>query len=576
MASPFINRIIQELGFTPAHIEQAKHLAREKNIQFIHALEALKVVDAVKLFTVFSECHGIQFANLDGMDIHDNIINLIPKDVAMKSRVIPIDRVGNHIIIAMENPNDLKTIDLIRFKTGYSAKPVIAPEEAISNALRKYYSIRGLDVPSGDTKANMPKNTGDMQVERSIINDSAPSSEEDGPIVKLVNQILLLCFAKKASDIHIEAYEKFMRIRLRIDGVLHEVVRPPVEYKASLTTRIKIMANMNIAEKRKPQDGGIRVEINGRPIDFRASALPTIYGEKIVLRILDKSSLNVDLTKLGFEQDDFDKFKESISRPYGMVLVTGPTGSGKTTTLYSALAELNKSTDNIVTAEDPVEYNIEGINQVQVNPQIEFGFAEALKSFLRQDPDVIMVGEIRDIETGEIAMKAALTGHLVLSTLHTNTAPDTVVRLQNMGLETFNLISALNSIVAQRLARKICTKCRIVDESITPEILIDIGLHPQYAQRVKAYKGRGCSACSNSGYAGRMAVHEVMVINDPIREAMMRGAPAMELKKIAVAHGMRTLRQNAINKMIRGEIDVAEVVGNTGSDTEKSTKISAA
>lgn len=359
---------------------------------------------------------------------------------------------------------------------------------------------------------------------------------------------------------------------MRVDGTLHEIARPPAQFKAPITSRFKIMAGLNIAEKRLPQDGNISVTIENRPIDFRVNTLPTVFGEKIVLRILDKSALNVDLTKLGFEQDDFKRFANSIHQPYGMILVTGPTGSGKTTTLYSALADLNKISDNIMTAEDPVEFTIDGINQVQINTQIGMTFASALRAFLRQDPDIIMLGEIRDLETGEVAIKAALTGHLVLSTLHTNSAADTIVRLQNMGIESFNVISALNVIVAQRLARKICDSCREVDDSVTPEFLIELGIPKKVVHQAKAYKGKGCRKCGQTGNKGRVAIHEVMTISDDLRAAIMRGEPAMTLKKIAMTNGMRTLRQNALNKLIRGEIDHLEVIKSTSSDSDEKDK----
>ena len=371
-----------------------------------------------------------------------------------------------------------------------------------------------------------------------------------------------------ASDIHIEPYETFVRIRLRIDGVLHEIARPPINYHGALTSRFKILGSLNIAEKRKPQDGNINVTIMDKPIDFRMNTIPTVYGEKIVLRILDKSALNVDLTKLGFEQNDFKIFKDSIHKPFGMVLVTGPTGSGKTTTLYSALSELNQVSDNIMTAEDPVEFTVEGINQVQVNEAIDFTFSDALKAFLRQDPDIIMVGEIRDRVTGEIAIKAALTGHMVLSTLHTNSAPDTITRLMNMGLEPFNLIAALNCVVAQRLARKICDNCRVEDTRMTKENLMKLGLPAEMAEKAKVFRGEGCNRCSKTGYKGRTAIHEVLLITDDIKQAILDGASSLKIKEIGINNGMNTLRVNGLKKLLRGEIDVNELTKNTASDDE--------
>ncbi len=565
MEKIFQQKLMQELGVSAETFEQALRQAKEKNSVLVHVLIEMGVGDPEKILQIFSKSYNIQYANLASMDIPENIIDLIPKDLAQRSVIVPIDRVGNHIIIAMANPHDLKLIDLIRFKTGYSPKPVIAALPDLNAALERYYKVKAFDIT--DFSASKGEVVTRRKEARAVISETS-ETDQSTPIIRLVDQILLQCVARQASDIHIEPYENQLRVRLRVDGELIEIARPPVEFTSALTSRIKIMAGLDIAEKRLPQDGGIRVTIANKPIDFRVNSLPTIHGEKIVMRLLDKSSLRVDLTKLGFEKDDYERFREAIYRPYGMVLVTGPTGSGKTTTLYSALAELNKITDNVVTAEDPVEFNLEGINQVQINAQIEFDFATALRAFLRQDPDVIMVGEIRDLQTGEIAIKAALTGHLVLSTLHTNSAADTIIRLQNMGLEPFNLISALNAIVAQRLTRKICDKCRVPDETIKRDHLIQLGIHPNFVDKIKTFRGSGCSNCNKSGYRGRIAVHEVMVLNDPIRDAIMKRKTSVDLKKIAMQHGMRTLRQNAINKMVRGEIDFWEVVKNTASDTD--------
>jgi type IV pilus assembly protein PilB len=374
-----------------------------------------------------------------------------------------------------------------------------------------------------------------------------------------------------ASDIHVEAYETELRVRLRIDGALRELTKLKIGWKEPLITKMKIMAKMDIAEKRLPQDKNMNLLIGGRPIDFRVSSMPTAFGEKMVLRILDKGSLQTDMTKLGFEPDDLVKFKDSIAQANGMVLVTGPTGSGKTVTLYSALAELNKITDNIVTAEDPVEFTLHGINQVPIRNEIEFTFAKALKAFLRQDPDVIMVGEIRDFETAEIAMKAALTGHMVLSTLHTNSAPETITRLLNMGVEPFNVVSALTCVVAQRLIRKVCSKCAERDPDVTTEVLIDLGFSPEYADQIVPMKGKGCFACNNSGEKGRTAIHEVLVMTDDVKNAVARRLPPMELKTVCMASGMRTLRQAALMKMAKGIISAKEVVSMTMPDDDRPT-----
>ncbi len=565
MIQQFNETVLKNLNVDPKVMLDAETLARQKSILLVHALIRLKASDSTKLLTAWAQAFHLKIADLDSMDIPNDIINLIPDQLAKQARAIPIDRVGNNIIVAVENPQDLHTVNLLQLKTGYLLKTVLASEEKISNALSRYYGHKNLDMDrfnrpgTTQTKAKLPE-------QRLVITSDNASTSEDAPINSLVDSVIRACVERGASDIHVEPYESYMRIRLRIDGTLQEIARPPGTMRAAIASRFKVMAGMKIEEKRLPQDGNINVVIDSRPIDFRINTLPTVHGEKVVLRILDKSSLQVDMTKLGFEADDLKRFKGAIHNPYGMVLVTGPTGSGKTTTLYSALAELNQVSDNIITAEDPVEFTLEGINQVHVRPDFGLTFADALKAFLRQDPDVIMVGEIRDKETGEIAIKAALTGHMVLSTLHTNSAADTIIRLQNMGLESFNLVSALQAVVAQRLARRVCASCRVHDTTIRPEDLISLGVDPTTAAQAKVYKGAGCHVCMQSGYKGRTAVHEVMVINDEIRKAIMDGAPSMELKRIGMKTGMRTLRQNALIKMLRGETDPLEVVSVTSSD----------
>ncbi len=566
MLRQFQDIAVNQLRVDPKVLQEAENLARTKNILLVHALIRLKATESNKLLAAWAHCHKLQIADLDAMDIPLDIIALIQDQVARQARAIPIDRVGNNIIVAVENPHDLNTINLLQLKTGYSLKTVLSAEEKMNKALVKYYPQRGLEMDKFN-KTNTTQVKSKVAEQRLVIDDN--SNADDGPVNDLINRIMMACLQRGASDIHVEPYESYMRVRLRIDGALQEIARPPAHMKAGMASRFKVMAGLKIEEKRLPQDGQISVQIEGKPIDFRINTLPTWHGEKVVLRILDKSSLQVDMTKLGFEADDLKRFKDSIHKPYGMVLVTGPTGSGKTTTLYSALAELNQVADNIMTAEDPVEFTLDGINQVHIRAEFGLTFADALKAFLRQDPDIIMVGEVRDKETGEIAIKAALTGHMVLSTLHTNSAADTIVRLQNMGLESFNLISALQCVVAQRLARRICVNCKIVDNSIKPEYLMSIGVPRDVASTAKALKGKGCDYCGGTGMKGRIAIHEVMVINDELRAAIMKGAPAMELKSIGMRAGMRSLRQNGLIKMLRGEMDVLEVVSNTASDDEK-------
>ena len=402
---------------------------------------------------------------------------------------------------------------------------------------------------------------GTQNVDLSFLEDAA----EQAPVVKLVNHILMDSIRKQASDIHIETYEKSMRVRFRIDGVLYEIMRPPIQLKNAIISRLKIMSRLDIAERRLPQDGRIKLKAKGREMDFRVSVMPTLFGEKVVLRLLDKSGLQLDMTKLGFEDQQFKAFKEAISLPFGMILVTGPTGSGKTTTLYSALSALNKISENISTAEDPVEYNLTGINQVQIHDSIGLNFAAALRSFLRQDPDIIMVGEIRDFETAEVAVKAALTGHLVLSTLHTNDAPSTINRLLNMGVESFLVASAVNLVLAQRLVRRVCNECRVADD-VAPETLLDLGVKDDEIGTFTPYRGKGCPVCNNTGYRGRVALYEIMIMHDQIRELVLMGASAAEIKRESIRLGMLTLRRSGINKLMLGVTSVEEVLRSSAKD----------
>jgi type IV pilus assembly protein PilB len=569
VSSPVKNHLLASKVLSDADYKRAEELAAKENINLMHAIERLGSLSEEKVLEIFSKFYRVPKTNLGEMEIPRGIIDLIPRELALKHRVVPIDRAGNNIILATGDPWNQDAISAIRFVVGFFPKPVLASELRITQALEKYFG-RMIDLNLlGGSNSESDKSSKISSKERVEISSG---DKGDGPIIKLVNQILVQCLQRGASDIHIEPYETSVRVRLRIDGVLHEIARPPTSMVAALVSRIKIMSNLDIAETRLPQDGAINIQINSRPVDFRVSSIPTVYGEKIVMRILDKTALKADMTKLGFEQDELDKFMSSIRAPFGMVLVTGPTGSGKTTTLYSALAELNGEEDNIMTAEDPVEYNLEGINQVQMKSDIGLNFAGALRSFLRQDPDIIMVGEIRDLETAEIAIKAALTGHMVLSTLHTNSAADTIFRLLNMGVESFNLVSALTCVTAQRLMRRICEKCRTIDESVTSKVLVELGIHPQYADRVKAYKGAGCPACGGSGNKGRIAVHEVLKMNDPVREAIVANLPAMKIKRVAMQTGMRSLRQSALNKLAQGICNAAEVVKTTASDSDGDVK----
>jgi type IV pilus assembly protein PilB len=505
-----------------------------------------------------SKQYGVPSINLSHFEIDTAVIKLIPAEIAQKHMVVPINRTGTVLTVAMADPSNIFTIDDIKFMTGFKVEPVVAAESSIKSAINKYYDSAGLVeaiVKDYDDRDVSAVAEGDDQLNVAELEKAT----EDAPVVKLVNLILTDAIKKGASDIHVEPYEKSFRVRYRIDGVMYEVMQPPMKLRGAITSRLKIMSQLDIAERRLPQDGRIKIKMGPREMDFRVSTLPTIFGEKVVLRLLDKSNLQLDMARLGFEPRAQEDFEKAILAPYGMVLVTGPTGSGKTTTLYSALNRLNTNETNIMTAEDPVEYNLPGINQVQMKADIGLNFAAALRAFLRQDPDIIMVGEIRDYETAEIGIKAALTGHLVLSTLHTNDAPSTISRLLNMGVEPFLVAASTNLILAQRLCRKICSGCR--EEVQLPRgALVDIGFSAEEAKGIKTFKGKGCMACSETGYKGRIAIYEVMAINEQIKEGVLQGASAAELRELARANGMKTLREAGLQKIREGITTIQEVI----------------
>jgi type IV pilus assembly protein PilB len=521
-------------------------------------------IEEQKLTDFLSKQYGVPAINLKDFEIEPDVIKLVPKEVAEKHLVIPVNRAGPALIVAMSDPSNIFAIDDLKFLSGYNIEPVVASEVAIKEALEHYYATQGPSYEDvlGEVEDDVSVDHGPEEQSVVILEQAA----DEAPVVKLVNLILLEAIKKGASDIHVEPYEKDFRVRYRIDGVLYEVMKPPLKLRAALTSRLKIMAELDIAERRLPQDGRIKLRIGtGKEMDFRVSVCPTLFGEKVVLRLLDKSNLQLDMTKLGFEEGQLKWFLDAIERPYGMVLVTGPTGSGKTTTLYSALSRLNQISDNISTAEDPVEFNFAGINQVQMHDEIGLNFASALRSFLRQDPDIIMVGEIRDFETAEIAVKAALTGHLVLSTLHTNDAPATVSRLLNMGIEPFLVVASLNLILAQRLCRRLCQECKKVSE-VPAQALIDAGVSAEEAGSFPVYEPAGCRVCNERGYKGRLAIYEVMPFFDPLKDLVINGASTAELKQEAIRLGMQTLRMSALQKMKNGITTLEEVVGNTAPD----------
>jgi type IV pilus assembly protein PilB len=526
-------------------------------------LVRLGVVNEDQLATQLQKEYRLPIVDPMSLEIAPEILQLIPPALSSKHHVLPLNLAGTTLTLAMADPSNLAGINEIKFITGYDVRVVLAKLSAIRKAIDHFYEGGAIQEVLDKIESE------DLQLvrdEQEIDLKELERATEDAPVVKLVNALLSDAIHKRASDIHIEPFEKMLRVRFRIDGVLYEIMKPPLRLKNPLISRVKIMASLDIAERRLPQDGRIKLRLPGaKEMDFRVSVVPTIFGEKVVLRLLDKTSLQLDMTKLGFEDAALLDFKDAISRPHGMVLVTGPTGSGKTTTLYSALSELNRITDNISTVEDPVEYNLVGINQVQIHDDIGLSFAAALRSFLRQDPDVIMVGEIRDFETAEIAVKAALTGHLVLSTLHTNDAPSTINRLLNMGVEPFLVSSSLNLILAQRLARVICPDCK-VENDYPREALLEVGFRPEDLSDLKFYHGVGCDECSSTGFRGRVALYEVLPMREEIREAVLVGASALEIKRKAVSLGMQTLRAAGLRKVLEGVTTVDEVVRVTVSD----------
>jgi type IV pilus assembly protein PilB len=587
--------LVRENLISPQNLREALDYQREHGGRLGFNLVKLGLVSDDMITAVLSRQYGIPSVNLDLFNIEPAVLRLIPQEVAQKHSVLPLSRVGATLTLAMVDPTNVFAMDDVKFMTGLNVEPVVVAEGSIQQAIAKYYgSSREIELassPAEETNGDRNGSNGSGGIthadlvsldsidfdhdhdEVQVLEDNEEidlaalsQMSEDAPVVRLVNVLLVDSLRRGASDIHVEPYEKELRIRFRIDGVLYDVMHPPLKLRDALISRIKIMSKLDISEKRLPQDGRIKIKVKvdsrSRELDFRVSTLPTLFGEKVVLRLLDKQNLMLDMTKLGFEPESLTKFKRNIAKPYGMVLVTGPTGSGKTNTLYSALQSLNTVDTNIMTAEDPVEFNLVGINQVQMKEQIGLNFAAALRAFLRQDPNIVLVGEIRDFETAEIAIKAALTGHLVLSTLHTNDAPSTISRLMNMGIEPFLVATSVNLIQAQRLIRRICKDCK-QDHPTPPEALIDVGFSVDETKSLKTYKGKGCSTCNHTGYKGRIGLYEVLEITDEIRELILIGASALELRKKAVDDGMITLRESGLHKIREGVTTIEEVVRET-------------
>jgi type IV pilus assembly protein PilB len=577
MSSKLGDLLVKENLITQQQLKEALEFQRVNGGRLGNCLIKLSFVTDDEITAILSRQYGVPSINLSFFDVDPSVVKLIPVETAQKYQILPLSRVGSTLTIAMIDPTNVFAMDDIKFMTGFNIEPVVASETAIRDAIDKYYgsthSIELKRVMEDIAILDQKLESGDdtslevaAEEEEAIDLEGLEQAAEEAPIIKLVNLIMSNSLKRGASDIHVEPYEREFRVRFRIDGVLYNVMNPPLKLKDAITSRIKIMSKLDISEKRLPQDGRIKVKMKSegriRDLDFRVSVLPTLYGEKVVLRLLDKDNLMLDMTKLGFEQESLNKFQNAIAKPYGMVLVTGPTGSGKTNTLYSSISQLNKVDINILTAEDPVEFNLPGINQVQMKEQIGLNFAAALRSFLRQDPNIILVGEIRDFETAEIAIKAALTGHLVLSTLHTNDAPSTISRLMNMGIEPFLVATSVHLICAQRLIRRNCKDCK--EEVSTPiQALIDAGFSPTEAKKLITYRGKGCSTCNGTGYKGRVGLYEVMEVDDDLRELILIGASSVELKKKSIEHGMLTLRASGLQKLREGITTLEEVLRET-------------
>ncbi len=562
--------LVKEKVITPEQLEQATKLQKDSHTRLASALVKLGFLSDEDVTNFLSRQYGVPAINLSYFEIDPAVVKLIPYETAKRYQILPLSRVGASLTIAMVDPTNVFAMDDIKFMTGFNIEPVVASESSILEGIEKAYGVsKEAELEQVMQSMNDAGESTDVEVqaeEQELELKELEKAADEAPIVKLVNLVLTDAVKRGASDIHMEPYEKEFRVRFRIDGVLQLIMNPPLKLKDAITSRLKIMAKLDISEKRLPQDGRImlKMQIGGKKkqLDFRVSTLPTLWGEKIVLRLLDKENLRLDMTKLGFEQESLDKFQKAILKPYGMVLVTGPTGSGKTNTLYSSISQLNQPDTNIMTAEDPVEFQLGGVNQVQMKEQIGLNFAAALRAFLRQDPNIILVGEIRDFETAEIAIKAALTGHLVLSTLHTNGAPETITRLMNMGIEPFLVATSVHLICAQRLIRRICKDCSEPVE-MPVQALIDEGYTPEEAKTVQVMKGKGCATCNKTGYKGRTGLYEVMEVDDEIKELVLVGASALELKKKAIERGMITLRRSGLIKVAQGWTTLEEVARET-------------
>ncbi|MCP3961123.1 MAG: type IV-A pilus assembly ATPase PilB [bacterium] len=570
MAERLGELLVKAGQITEEQLREALTKQKEEGGRLGSNLVKMGLIQEPELVEFLSKHFKVSAINLSRVEIDESVVKIIPADVARKYTIMPVSKAGAKVTIAMLDPTNVFAMDDIKFMTGYNVEPVIASETAIRAAIEKYYgSTHALELKKvmEDLDDDATDDLEVLEEEQEEFDIDALADESDeAPVVRLVNIILTDAIKRGASDIHIEPYEKKYRCRYRVDGLLYEVMYPPLRLREAITSRLKIMAKLDIAEKRLPQDGRIKIKTKigdkDKELDYRVSVLPTIFGEKIVMRLLDKDNLMLDMTKLGFEVESLDKFQDAIHQPYGMVLVTGPTGSGKTNTLYSALMKLNTAETNIMTAEDPVEFNLTGINQVQMKESIGLNFAAALRSFLRQDPNIILVGEVRDFETAEVAIKAALTGHLVLSTLHTNDAPSTINRLMNMGIEPFLVATSVHLVVAQRLVRRVCNFCK-EPMDVLPATLKSAGFTERESRTLKLFKGRGCEQCGDTGFKGRCGLYEVMEIDDEMRELILSGASSLELREKAIENQMITLRMSGLQKVRDGVTSIEEVVRET-------------
>ena len=567
MSRQLVDLLAKDKVITATQLNEAVE-ANKQGKDFLRFLQEKKYVSESKLLYYLGQKFNLPSINLEKFQIKPEAIQKMPIDLVKKTHAIPVQVNRDTLVVAICDPTQMASIEELKFVVKMTVEAVLTTPTGFDSALYKYYGGAAsvgsaIESYKKENKDDSSSSAAELVQVHDI--DVGGSSAQDAPVIQLVNGILAETIRRRASDCHVEPYETKMRVRVRVDGVLYEVAQVPVEMRRAVVARFKIMARMDIAETRIPQDGRIKLKFEGKDVDFRANALPTLYGEKVVLRVLSKGAVQLDFSKLGFEKRQLEIFQKGFNAPNGLLLVTGPTGSGKTTTLYSALSELNKTSDNLSTVEDPVEYNFEGINQTQINKDVGLTFANALRALLRQDPDVILVGEIRDFETAEVAIHAALTGHLVLSTLHTNDSISTITRLVNMGIEPFLVVASVNTILAQRLLRTICAGCRVEDRASAEELL-KFGVSKEEVQAAKLARGTGCATCNKTGYKGRVAIYEVLDFSAVLKEMVLKGASAAELKKQAMQEGLKTLRQSGISKVLEGRTTLDEALGNTLED----------